>query len=472
MPTNYTNRSALLKRITLFLDFPSSVTRYSLLFLLMALVVSPIYSELAAQDYKALREQLKQRQQNTRNEIEDLKARIEQAELDLQLTDRKYDRVYKEYRSLAREIKLRDALIVKLQDERKNLLEEIALLQGDYRVTEENLEDLQQDYRETLTHLYKRGRVNDVAIILSSVSINQMLIRAKYLQLFDLHLRKLEDQIKIKQQELKDKEQQLEVAKAKNLENEEEIQGEKLQLSMRRNTQEANIQTLKSDRQKTQTKLSQLENEIEAFKQTLTTLIDNEEEVRKKLAEQYARLELERMRKLREAEQMEASVERERLVEKYSAPTPKTNVIETIDFGPLEQSFAKLKGQLKAPVENGVIIGGKGIRSDPLYSTKIDYPGIDIAAKANSPVRVVHDGLVFRTIPITGYGDVVFVKHGRFITAYGNLSKIQVQENSYVRAGEIIGLSGNQNSTKGEILFFMIRETNTYLNPEDWIKSR
>lgn len=82
MPTNYTNRSALLKRITLFLDFPSSVTRYSLLFLLMALVVSPIYSELAAQDYKALREQLKQRQQNTRNEIEDLKARIEQAELD------------------------------------------------------------------------------------------------------------------------------------------------------------------------------------------------------------------------------------------------------------------------------------------------------------------------------------------------------------------------------------------------------
>ena len=439
--------------------------------LVVFLLALPMQS-IEAQDYKALREQLKKRQQNTRNEIDDLKARISQAERDLQLTDRKYDRVYKEYRNLAREIRLRNALIVKLQDERKNLLEEINLLQGDYRVTEKNLLNLQDDYRKTLTHLYKRGRVNDVAIILSSVSINQMLIRAKYLQLFDLHLRKLEDQIKIKQQELKDKKQQLEVAKAKNLENEEDIQGEKLQLSTRRNTQETNIETLKSDRQKTQTKLSQLESEIEAFKQTSSNLIDNEEEVRQKLAEQYARLELERVRKLREAEEMEASNERERLVEKYSAPTPKTNLIETIDFGPLEQSFSKLKGNLKAPVENGVIIGGKGIRSDPLYSTKIDYPGIDIATKANSPVRVVHDGLVFRTIPITGYGDVVFVKHGRFITAYGNLSKIQVQENSFVRAGEIIGLSGDQNSTKGETLFFMIRETNTYLNPEDWIKSR
>jgi septal ring factor EnvC (AmiA/AmiB activator) len=441
----------------------------TVLFLLLgAISVQPI----VAQDYKALREQLKQRQQNTRNEIDDLKARIAQAERDLLQTDRKYDRVYKEYRSLAREIRLRDALITKLQDERKNLLEEISLLQKDYSLTEDNLQKLQENYKKTLTYLYKRGRVNDVAIILSSVSINQMLIRAKYLQLFDLHLRKLEDQIKVKQQELKDKERQLELAKANNLENEQEIQAEKLELSVRRNTQEANIETLKSDRQKTQTKLSQLENEIESFKQTLSSLIENEEEVRKKLAEQYARLELERIRKLREAEEMEASEERERLVEKYSAPTPKTNVIETIDFGPLEQSFAQQKGKLKAPVENGVVVGAKGIRSDPLYSTKIDYPGIDIAAKANSPVRVVHDGLVFRTIPMTGYGDVVFVKHGRFITAYGNLSKIQVQENSFVRAGEIIGLSGDKDSTKGEILFFMIRESNTYLNPEDWIKSR
>ncbi|MDV7400486.1 peptidoglycan DD-metalloendopeptidase family protein, partial [Arthrospira platensis SPKY1] len=99
-------------------------------------------------------------------------------------------------------------------------------------------------------------------------------------------------------------------------------------------------------------------------------------------------------------------------------------------------------------------------------------PGVDISAKSGSPVRVIHDGLVFRTIPMAGYGDVVFVKHGKYITAYGNLSRIQVRENTLVRAGEVIGLSGDKDSTKGEILFFMIRESNQYLNPEEWIKLR
>lgn len=425
---------------------------------------------LEAQDYKALREQLKKRQQNTRNEIDDLKARIAEAEQKLLQTDRQYDLVYKEYRSLAREIRLRDALILKLQDERKNLLEEIQLLQNEYQQAEESLVRLQNDYRKTLTHLYKNGRVPDVAIILSSISINQMLIRAKYLELFDLHLRKLEDQIHSKQELLREKELQLESAKRQNEQNEKEIQKEKTQLSRRRNVQEANITTLKNDRRKTENRLKQLESEIASFKETLSDLIENEEEVRRKLVDQYARLERERIRKLREAENMNASDERDRLVEKYSRPTPKTNVIETIDFGSLEDTFSRLRGNLRPPVDNGVIIRGKGIRRDPLYGTKIDYPGVDIAAKSGSPVRVVHDGLVFRTIPMTGYGDVVFVKHGRYITAYGNLSKIQVRENSFVKSGEIIGLSGDKDSAKGETLFFMIRESTNYLNPEDWIK--
>lgn len=424
------------------------------------------------QDYRSLREQLRKQQELKRQEIEDLKSRIAEAERALQQNDQQYDRVYKEYRSLEREIGLRDALISRLQEERQNLRKEIGYLQKDYQETEDQLQSLEADYRKTLRHLYKNGRVSQVAIILSSASINQMLIRAKYLQLFDLHLRKLEDQIRSRQQDLKEKERQLEEARTQNVRNEQDIKREKTQLSRKRNTQEQNIVTLRNDRQQTQNRLKQLEGEIESFKETLSSLIENEEEVRKKLVEQYNRLERERLRKLREAESMAESAERNRLVEKYSRPTPKTNVIETIDFGSLENSFAGLRGRLSSPVENGVIIRGKGIRRDPLYGTKIDYPGVDISAKSSSPVKVVHDGLVFRTIPMTGYGDVVFVKHGRFITAYGNLSQIQVRENSFVRAGEVIGLSGNKDSAKGETLFFMIRESNAYLNPEEWIKTR
>lgn len=451
---------------------PFQVFQKCLVVFIAVLVIGSACQVMEAQDYRALREKLRQRQVNTRNEIEDLKSRIEAAERDLRNTDRRYDQVYAEFRSLEREIRLRDALIQKLQDERAHIQEEIQLLQKDYELTENDLSSLEQNYKKSLRYLYKRGRLSDAAILLSSVSINQMLIRAKYLELFDLHLRKLEDNIHAKQEQLKDKERQLGAAKIENERNEAEITQEKRNLSRRRSTQEENIVTLKKDRQRTQNRLKKLENEISSFKETLTELIENEEEVRQKLVAQYNRLERERLRKLREAEAMANSEERARLVEKYSRPTPKTNVIETIDFGSLEQTFAQQKGSLRTPVEGGVIVRQKGISRDPLYGTKIDYPGVDIATKAGTPVRVVHDGLVFRTIPMAGYGDVVFVKHGKYITAYGNLSRIQVRENSFVRAGEIIGRSGDKNAPKGETLFFMIRESKSYLNPAEWIKSR
>ncbi len=45
-----------------------------------------------------------------------------------------------------------------------------------------------------------------------------------------------------------------------------------------------------------------------------------------------------------------------------------------------------------------------------------------------------------------------------------------VTQRKIVQQGDIIGLSGDSDSPKGESLFFLIRENNKNLDPEEWLQ--
>src|SRR5699024_4241814 len=106
----------------------------------------------------------------------------------------------------------------------------------------------------------------------------------------------------------------------------------------------------------------------------------------------------------------------------------------------------------------------------PVYGTYTQNLGIEIVTEPNSPVKAVAPGYVFAIQPIAGYGTVVFVSHGNYKTAYGNLSQITVQKNSVLKAGDVVGYSGNENSARGSTVFFMMRGGDKNLNPEAWLK--
>ena len=112
-----------------------------------------------------------------------------------------------------------------------------------------------------------------------------------------------------------------------------------------------------------------------------------------------------------------------------------------------------------------------GITRNPLYGTRTEHPGINIVADPGSEVKAVSDGYVFAIQPTPGFGNTVFVKHGSYFTVYGNLSQINVQNSSIIKAGQIVGLSGTEDSELGETVFFMVRKNNTDLDPQDWLSS-
>ena len=157
-------------------------------------------------------------------------------------------------------------------------------------------------------------------------------------------------------------------------------------------------------------------------------------------------------------------------VKKYSEPIELEDYLDSDRMKEIETGFASSKGELPWPVDSRTIAEHFGTKRHPVFGTKTSNLGIEIVADSASTVRAVHPGQVINVMPVPSYGDVVFVKHGHFITAYGNLSQIQVRNREIIRQGDVIGLSGTSTSPKGETLFFLIRKNNETLDPEEWLQ--
>lgn len=107
-------------------------------------------------------------------------------------------------------------------------------------------------------------------------------------------------------------------------------------------------------------------------------------------------------------------------------------------------------------------------------NTTILRQGIGIQLPVGTPVRAVAAGTVRLAQAYGTYGPTVILDHGEgFYTLYLYLSQLQVQDGQRVALGEVIGLSGGQNSDEGPHVEFQIRgEGSIALDPENWLKSR
>lgn len=106
------------------------------------------------------------------------------------------------------------------------------------------------------------------------------------------------------------------------------------------------------------------------------------------------------------------------------------------------------------------------------YSTT--HQGVDLRAKIGTPIYVISDGIVLWGEGKALYleGPTVVVDHGDgIISKYLHLSKVLVQAGSKIKAGEIIGYSGDQGAdVQGAHLHFAIKVGNASVNPLQFIK--
>ncbi|MZH46614.1 MAG: peptidoglycan DD-metalloendopeptidase family protein [Nitrospinae bacterium] len=129
------------------------------------------------------------------------------------------------------------------------------------------------------------------------------------------------------------------------------------------------------------------------------------------------------------------------------------------------------KGRLSLPVK-GKILNKFGRQKDRQYGSFIVHNGIDIKARSGTPVRSIFNGKILYTGELEGYGNMVIIGHGKdYHSLYGHLDSIKVKPNQIVKAGDVIGRSGDTGSLVGETLYLEMRKKGKPIEPVRWFKT-
>ena len=128
------------------------------------------------------------------------------------------------------------------------------------------------------------------------------------------------------------------------------------------------------------------------------------------------------------------------------------------------------KGRLSMPLK-GKVLNKFGRQKDRQLGSFIVHNGINIKAKTGMSVHSIFDGKVLYTGELEGYGNLVIIGHGKdYHSLYGHLDSIAVKKNQVVKIGETIGLSGDTGSLVGETLYFEMRKKGEPIEPVRWFK--
>ncbi len=351
-----------------------------------------------------------------------------------------------------------------INDDLKLLGKELEGLATEQRKLDRNMDRLKEEYGKMIYEASKRNTsLNNLIFLFSASTFNQFVLRYKYLKQYT----------DARQEQAK------------------QMEALKLQIT----AQQARI-TAKQTQQKTvldsrlteATKLSKLQTQKNTV---VTELSKQESQLTAELAEsrrQAAQLE-NNLRRLIEREMRERA-ERERLAREKAErerrerelsgeeEPEETAAAERLDLSgmtseevKLASSFTASKASLPWPVR-GFVTDHFGRQAHPvLKGIVVDNLGVDIQTNAGEPVRSVYDGLVLDVNNMAGYGYVVAIQHGDYMTVYAKLKNVSVRPGQRVKVRDPIGVVGTNGEGTSELQFQIWKNT-TKLNPESWLLRR
>ncbi len=379
------------------------------------------------------------RRSATQQRLQTLQKQIQQQQQRLQKTAEAAESSQQRLDELQREIALREELVATYQQRLRQLKGERQQVQDTLQTLQDRLDALRNEYQSRARHAYMYSRVPDLALILASRSVNQMLVRVQYLQRFA--------------QQRQDQRASIQSAT-------EEI--------------EASRSALAEKRERTERLLA----EARIERENLEALEADRREVIADLRSRRSELESEIEEKQAQAQQLEKQIQL--LSEKIARRSDAAGSEATADGGrdasewaDLSASFEDNRGALPWPAE-GAITEGFGNRVDPVHGTETYHPGILIATNPESEVRAVFRGTVRGVDFVPGYGTYLVIRHGEYLSVYSNFSSLYVAEGETVEAGEVIGEAGTEAEPRGPGIFFAVfdRSQNTSVDPTGWLAAQ
>ncbi|NDJ76784.1 MAG: peptidoglycan DD-metalloendopeptidase family protein [Chloroflexi bacterium] len=94
------------------------------------------------------------------------------------------------------------------------------------------------------------------------------------------------------------------------------------------------------------------------------------------------------------------------------------------------------------------------------------HPAIDLGIPLNTPVVATHSGVVlFAGWRTDGYGNLIIIQNGPYITYYAHLTDFNVVEGQWVTRMNVIGWSGSTGNSTGPHIHYEIHIDDVPVNP-------
>ena len=302
-----------------------------------------------------------------------------------------------------------------------------------------DIEKLKVEYGGMIRQAYRsKMSNNELLFLFSAKSFSQALKRWRYLQQYDEYRKKqinliLETQMALKQQ-------------IRALEEGKEAQE---QLLFSEESQKREMQVALSNKGILLTKLKKEEN-------TIARLFDQQKMAHEALNQALVAV-------------ITADVDQHSETSNTALNTTKTNKRELA--ADINDQFAKQKGKMVWPIQNGVITRYFGNQAHPIHKKiMVNNNGIDIRARSDRSVFSLHEGLVTAIQIVPGYLNTLILQHGDYYTVYSNLETIKVKKGDIVLAQQVIGMVGVNTRKDYPELHLEIWKGKNRLNPFSWLR--
>lgn len=387
-------------------------------------------------------------------ELYDLRSEISSLEDELSQKSQKEKESIEVLENYNKQAHLINKVINQLRREERDQQKEINKIEKDIRSIVEEINLLKDNYSKYVIALYKNGSYSELESIINSESFKQAVIRIEYLQRFS-EKRKMDlEELKEKKQELAIAKNKLEVEKRKKTILVAEKKADEEKLTQKLNERRSVLLSIRKDKRELQKNITIKRQAQEQLKTIIAKLVEEAE--RKRREEELRR------------QQLLASKEGNIVNESdYLDETGFDYSLNTSGFS----SFEELKGKMQWPLHPGKIVRGFGEnRNSELNTVTVNY-GVDISSKSDMSVRCVAEGIVSAIDWLPGYGSVIIISHkGDYRTVYSHLAEIYVDEGDKVKGGSVIAKIGE--SLDGKVLHFEIWNSRTNQDPEKWLVSK
>ncbi|MDR1675751.1 MAG: peptidoglycan DD-metalloendopeptidase family protein [Tannerella sp.] len=356
---------------------------------------------------------------------------------------------------LAEQMVARRQIISLLNQEIALMDKEIAGMNAELSELGEELDAIRIKYARSLQNIYTRRSIQyKWYFVLSAETFTQSIRRMRYLREYSGWQKHQVALIIKKQTETNLKQMEIEQARTEKLSLLDIREKESSRLQEEEAEQKAEARLLAQKQKDLQAELHRKKKEAEALDRQIENLINSE--INRALAT--------------DAPAGTPATGAGKSGKRRSA-SPESGYLNTKEERQLSSNFASNRGRLPYPLTGKYkIVSPFGeVQHPELKHVRTYNSGIDIQTTAGTEAQAVFIGTVTAVFTVeTGYNHCIIIRHGRYLTVYGNLRTVYVKQGDKVSTRQKLGKISTDihNAT---ILHFEIRREKEKLNPRLWL---